>query len=56
MKKQLSLVKVTNLNRLLRSEIYVNEDAQLQVAHLILGYHPTYPCFQKGQDMMKAGD
>ena len=37
---QLSLTNVAALNYLLRSQIFVNDDGQLQVAHLILDHEP----------------
>ena len=39
-------MNVQALNYLLRSEIYVNEDGQLRVAHLVLGYEPLSRTFQ----------
>ena len=37
---RLSLINVPALNYLLRSQIFVNDDGQLQVAHLILDHEP----------------
>ena len=37
---RLSLVNVQGLNKLLRSEIFIREDRQLRVMHLILDYEP----------------
>ena len=37
---RLSLVNVPGLNKLLRSEIFISEDRQLRVVHLILDYEP----------------
>ena len=37
---KLNLVNVFGPNFLLRLEIFVSEDNQLRVAHLILGYKP----------------
>ena len=37
---RLSLVNVADLNRVLRSEVFVSEDRQLRVVHLILDFKP----------------
>ena len=37
---RLSLVNVADLNRVLRSEVFVSEDRQLRVVHLILDFEP----------------
>ena len=37
---RLNLINVLTLNYLLRSQIFVNDDGQLRVAHLILDYEP----------------
>ena len=37
---KISLVKVAALNRVLRSEIFVSEDGQLRVVHLVLDFEP----------------
>jgi len=36
----LSLVNVVDLNRVLRSEVFVSEDRQLRAVHLILDFEP----------------
>ena len=35
---KLSLVNVSGLNKLLRSEVFISEDRQLRAVHLILDY------------------
>ena len=51
----LSLVNRASLDRILRSEVYVNEaDGQLRVAHLILGYTSISRAFQAPRCMIKA--
>ena len=35
------LVNFKDLNRILRSEIFLHKDGQLRVAHVILGYKPS---------------
>ena len=37
---RLSLVNVPGLNKLLRSDVFISEDRQLRVIHLILDYEP----------------
>ena len=37
---RLSLVNVPGLNKLLRSDVFLSEDRQLRVVHLILDYEP----------------
>ena len=41
-KKDLRVVHVQDLNFILRSEIFVYWDKQLQASHLILGLEPVY--------------
>ena len=54
-KPQLSLVNRGSLDRILQSEVYVNEvDGQLRVAHLILGYTPISRTFQAPKCVIKA--
>ena len=56
-KPQLSLVNRKSLDRILRSEVYINEaDGQLQAAHLILGYTPISCAFQSPKCVIKAND
>lgn len=54
--KRRQLINSTNLNRLLRSSIYMYSDGQLQAAHLILRYTPMYWTFQNVGKAIKAGD
>ena len=56
-KPQLSLVNKGSLDRILRSEVYVNEaNGQLRVTHLILGYTPISRAFQAPKYVIKAND
>ena len=48
-------MNVQALNYLLRSKIYVNEDGQLQAAHLVLGYKPLSCTFQDIGQSIRAG-
>ena len=53
----LRLVNRASLDRILQSEVYVNEaDGQLRVAHLILGYMPISRSFQAPKCVIKAKD
>ena len=42
---RLSLVNVPTLNKLLRLEIFINEDGQLRATHLVLDYEPLLRTF-----------
>ena len=53
---RLSLTKVAALNYLLRSRIFVNDDGQLRVAHLILDYEPLSRTFQEVDNAIKANN
>ena len=53
---RLSLVNVLALNKLLRSEIFVSKDGQLQATPLILDYEPLPHIFQDAGQAIKAGD
>ena len=56
-KPLLSLVNRASLDKILRSEVYVNEaDGQLRAVHLILGYRPISRAFQAPRCMIKARD
>ena len=35
---RINFVNVTNLNKVLRSEVFIGEDEQLKVVHLILNF------------------
>ena len=43
---RLNLVNVSAFNKLLRLEIFISEDRQLQAIHLILDYKPLSRIFQ----------
>ena len=53
---RLSFVNVPGLNKLLRSEVFISEDRQLRVAHLILDYEPLSRQFQDAGQAIRAGD
>ena len=51
------LVNKASLERILQSEVYVNEaDGQLRAAHLILGYKPISRAFQASRCVIRAKD
>ena len=52
---KLSHTNVQALNYLLRSEIFVSEDKQLQAASLILDYEPLSRIFQDVGQAIRAG-
>ena len=53
---RISLVNVQALNYLLRFEIFVSEDGQLQAAHLILDYEPLSCAFMDVGQAIRAGN
>ena len=53
---RLSLTNVAALNYLLRSRIFMNDDGQLRVTHLILDYEPLSRNFQEVDNAIKAND
>ena len=53
---RLSLVNVADLNRVLRSEVFVSEDRQLRVVHLILDFEPISDNFQEVGHAIRVGD
>ena len=53
---RLSLINVASLNRVLRSEIFVSEDGQLQAVHLILDFKTLSNIFQDVGQTIRAGD
>ena len=53
----LRLVNKASLDRILQSEVYINEsDVQLRAAHLILGYTPISRAFQAPRCVIRAKD
>ena len=42
----LNLVNVVDLNKVLRSEVFMSEDRQLRAVHLILDFEPLSDTFQ----------
>ena len=53
---KLSLVNVAAFNKVLRSEIFVSEDGQLQAVHLVLDFEPLSNAFQDASQAIRAGD
>ena len=52
----LNFVNVPNLNRMLRSEMFVSEDRQLRAVHLILNFAPLSDKFQDMGNAIRVGD
>ena len=52
---RLSLVYVADLNRVLRSEVFMSKDRQLRAVHLILDFEPILDNFQEMGHAIKAG-
>ena len=53
---QLNFSNFTTLNFLLRLEIFVSKDGQLQAIHLILEFDPISKRFQEVGHAIRAGD
>ena len=53
---RLSFTNVVALNYLLRSEIFMSEDRQLQAVHLILDFEPISRTFQEIGHAVRVGD
>ena len=53
---RISLINVPALNYLLRSQIFVNNDGQLRVTHLILDYKPISRTFLDVGNSIRAND
>ena len=51
-----SFVNAPGLNKLMRSEIFISEDGQLQAAHLILEYEPISCIYQDAGQAIRASD
>ena len=51
---RLSLVNILSQNKLLRSEVFISEDKQLQVVHLILDYEPLSRTYQDVGQAIRA--
>ena len=53
---RISLINVSALNYLLRSQIFVNDDEQLRATHLILDYEPIFRTFLDVGNAIRAND
>ena len=53
---RLNFSNVAALNFLLKSEIFVSEDGQLRVVHLIMEFDPISKIFQEIKHTIRAGD
>ena len=52
----LNFVNVPNLNRVLRSEVFVSEDRKLRVVHLVIDFKPLFDKFQDMGNAIREGD
>lgn len=51
-----SLMNFADLNRILKFEIFLYKDGQLQAMHVILGFKPISNYFQNPKHVIKAKD
>ena len=51
-----SLVNFLELNQILKSEIFLHKDGELQAVHVILGFKPISNHFQSPTHVIKAKD
>ena len=49
-----NLVNFPDLNRILRSEIFLHKDDQLLAVHIILRFEPIFKRFQSPKSVIKA--
>ena len=49
-----NIVNEHDLTRILKSEIFIHTNGQLQATHIILGYDPISPSFQAPKYVIKA--
>ena len=52
----LNLVNFKDLNRILKSEIFLHRDGQLRAVHVILKFTPISKCFQSLKHVINAKD
>ena len=52
----INFFNVADLNKVLRSEVFMSEDRQLRVVHLILDFEPFSDKFQDVGHMIRAND
>ena len=52
----LNFVNIAGLNKLLRAKVFMSEDRQLRVVHLILNFKPLSDKFQDVGHAIRAGD
>ena len=45
-----------DLNRILRSEIFLHKDGQLRAVHILLGFEPISKHFQSPKNVIRAKD
>ena len=52
----INFVNVADLNKVLKSEVFMSEDKQLRAIHLILNFQPLFDKFQDVGHAIRAGD
>ena len=56
MAPNLNFVNIPDLNKVLRSEVFISKDRQLRAIHLILNFKPMFGKFQDVGNAIRAGD
>ena len=56
MAPNLIFINILDLNRVLKSEVFVSEDRQLRAVHLILDFKPSSDKFQDMGNAIRMGD
>ena len=56
MAPNLIFINILDLNRVLKSEVFVSEDRQLRAVHLILDFIPLSDKFQDVGNAIRAND
>ena len=56
MAPNINFVNVADLNKVLKSEVFVSEDKQLRAIHLILNFQPLFDKFQDVGHAIRASD
>ena len=56
MAPNINFVNIADLNKVIRSEVFVSEDRQLRAVHLILDFQTLFGKFQDVGHAIRAGD
>ena len=51
-----NLANFPDLNRIIRSEIFLHKDSQLRAVHIIIRFEPVSKCFQSPKNVIRAKD